>query len=249
MRSRSSKPRRCPVAWWSHRPTSSRTSMQSPSGCSRTTIIRRAGACASRGTPRSSPVRPRTSPAARRCSASTPTRCWPSSATTRAASPSCARAARSADEIGCHRTRTQGGRMKGLLSDFRKFVMRGNVLDLAVAVIIGIAFNAVVNSLVNDVIMQIIAAIVGKPNFDDLTFALGDGIIYYGKFLTALINFLIIAATLFVIIRSFEELQKRRRGTDEELEEAPEDIVLLTEIRDLLAQNAGNASGQRPPVS
>ena len=139
--------------------------------------------------------------------------------------------------------------MKSLLSDFRKFVMRGNVLDLAVAVVIGIAFNAVVNSLVNDVIMQIIAAIVGKPNFNDLTFKLGDGIIYYGKFLTALINFLIIAATLFVIIRSFEELQKRRRGTEEELEEAPEDIVLLTEIRDLLAQNANNGAGPRPPVS
>ena len=58
--------------------------------------------------------------------------------------------------------------MKELMSDFRKFIMRGNVLDLAVAVIIGLAFNAVVNSLVNDVIMQIIAAIFGKPNFDDL---------------------------------------------------------------------------------
>ena len=139
--------------------------------------------------------------------------------------------------------------MKGLVSDFRTFIMRGNVLDLAVAVVIGIAFNAVVNSLVNDVIMQIIAAIVGKPNFNDLTFKLGDGIIYYGKFLTALINFLIIAATLFVIIRSFEELQKRRRGTEEALEEAPEDIVLLTEIRDLLAQSANNNPGPRPPVS
>jgi large conductance mechanosensitive channel len=128
--------------------------------------------------------------------------------------------------------------MKNLMSDFRKFVMRGNVLDLAVAVVIGIAFNAVVNSLVNDVIMQIIAAIVGKPNFDDLTFTIGDGIIYYGRFLTALINFLIIAATLFVIIRAFEELQKRRKGTDEELEEAPEDIVLLSEIRDLLRDGA-----------
>src|ERR1044072_6507012 len=102
--------------------------------------------------------------------------------------------------------------MKGLLGDFRKFIMRGNVLDLAVAVIIGIAFNAVVNSLVNDVIMQFIAAIVGKPNFDSLTFTIGDGIIYCGKLLTSLINFLIIAATIFVIVRSFEELQKRRRG-------------------------------------
>ena len=138
--------------------------------------------------------------------------------------------------------------MKGLVSDFRTFIMRGNVLDLAVAVIIGIAFNAVVNSLVNDVIMQIIAAIFGKPNFDNLTFNLGDGIIYYGKFLTALINFLIIAATIFVIVRAFEELQKRRKGTEEELEEAPEDIVLLTQIRDLLAANGSGGAGATPPA-
>lgn len=125
--------------------------------------------------------------------------------------------------------------MKQLLKDFRAFVMRGNVLDLAIAVIIGIAFNAVVNSLVNDVIMQIIAAIFGKPNFNDLTFDIGNGIIYYGRFLTALVNFLIIAATLFVIVKSFEELQKRRRTSGEVVEEELSDeVVLLTEIRDLL---------------
>ncbi len=76
--------------------------------------------------------------------------------------------------------------MSKMAEDFRKFVMRGNVLDLAVAVVIGVAFNAVVTSLVNDVIMQIIAVIVGKPNFNNLTFTINDGIIYYGKFLTAL---------------------------------------------------------------
>lgn len=125
--------------------------------------------------------------------------------------------------------------MNKLLKDFRAFIMRGNVLDLAVAVVIGIAFNAVVNSLVNDVIMQIIAAILGKPNFNNLTFTLGDGIIYYGRFLTALVNFLIIAATLFVIVRSFEELQKRRRASGElAQEEVSDEVVLLAEIRDLL---------------
>ena len=124
-----------------------------------------------------------------------------------------------------------------MLADFRKFIMRGNVLDLAVAVVIGVAFNAVVTSLVNDVIMQIIAAIVGKPNFNDLTFTIGDGVIYYGRFLTALINFLIIAATLFVIIRAFEELQKRRKGAGEDVaEDKSDEVVLLSEIRDLLAQ-------------
>jgi large conductance mechanosensitive channel len=129
--------------------------------------------------------------------------------------------------------------MSKLWDDFRKFVMRGNVLDLAVAVVIGVAFNAVVNSLVNDVIMQVIAAIVGKPNFNQLTFTINGGVIYYGRFLTALVNFLIIAATLFVIIKAFEEMQKRRRGAGEDAaEDKSDEVVLLGEIRDLLRDRA-----------
>lgn len=125
--------------------------------------------------------------------------------------------------------------MEKLLKDFRDFVMRGNVLDLAVAVVIGVAFNAVVNSLVSDVLMQIIAAVVGEPNFNGLTFTLNGGIIYYGRFLTAVINFLIIAATLFVVIKAFEEMQKRRKGAGEDVaEDKSDEVVLLGEIRDLL---------------
>ncbi len=129
--------------------------------------------------------------------------------------------------------------MQKLWEDFRAFVMRGNVLDLAVAVVMGIAFNAVVTSLVNDVIMQIVAAIFGEADFNDLTFTLNGGVIYYGRFLTALVNFLIIAATLFVVIKAFEELQKRRRrgGVDDVPEEEKSDeVVLLGEIRDLLRE-------------
>ena len=126
-----------------------------------------------------------------------------------------------------------------LLKDFRDFVMRGNILDLAVAVVIGVAFNAVVNSLVNDVLMQIVAAIVGKPNFNALTFTIGEGVIYYGRFLTALINFLIIAATLFIIIKAFEEMQKRRKDAGEDVaEDKSDEVVLLGEIRDLLRDRA-----------
>ena len=124
--------------------------------------------------------------------------------------------------------------MGKLLKDFRDFVMRGNVLDLAVAVILGIAFNALVNSLVNDVLMQIIAAIVGKPNFNDLTFTIGDGVIYYGRFITALINFLIIAFALFLVVRAFSSLQTRlSKQTEEEAELSEKDVLL--EIRDLIA--------------
>ncbi|MFA5885402.1 MAG: large conductance mechanosensitive channel protein MscL [Acidimicrobiia bacterium] len=132
--------------------------------------------------------------------------------------------------------------MKHLLKDFRDFALKGNFIDLAVAVVIGVAFNAVVTSLVNDVVMPFIAAIIGKPNFDELSLVLGDTAVYYGKFLTALVNFLIIAATLFVVIRSFEELQKRaiRRGEVTEEETKPEEvqIQLLTEIRDSLRERA-----------
>jgi large conductance mechanosensitive channel len=125
--------------------------------------------------------------------------------------------------------------MNQLVKDFRDFVMRGNVLDLAVAVIIGVAFNAVVNSLVNDVLMQIVAAVFGQPNFDDLLLTINDGQIYYGRFLTAVVNFLIIAATLFVIIKAFEEMQKRRRRQGEDVaEDKSDEVVLLSEIRDLL---------------
>ena len=125
--------------------------------------------------------------------------------------------------------------MQKLMKDFHDFVIRGNVLDLAVAVVIGVAFNAVVNSLVNDVLMQLIAAIVGKPDFNSLTFTINDAVIYYGRFLTALINFVIVAATLFVVIRAFEEMQKRRKGAGEEAADGPSDeVVLLGEIRDLL---------------
>jgi large conductance mechanosensitive channel len=125
--------------------------------------------------------------------------------------------------------------MEKLLKDFRDFVMRGNVLDLAVAVIIGVAFNRVVTSLVNDILMQIIAAVVGEPNFNGLTFTVNGGIIYYGRFLTAVVNFLIIATTLFVIIKAFEEMQKRRKGAGEDAaEDKSDEVVLLSEIRDLL---------------
>ncbi|MFN8027206.1 MAG: large conductance mechanosensitive channel protein MscL [Acidimicrobiia bacterium] len=124
--------------------------------------------------------------------------------------------------------------------DFRDFIMRGNVLDLAVAVVIGAAFNAVVTSMVNDIIMPIVAGIIGKPSFDDLTFSLGDATVFYGKFLTALVNFLIIAATIFVIIRAFESLQNRRSKGEVEEPAAikTDEVIVLEQIRDLLAERS-----------
>jgi large conductance mechanosensitive channel len=114
-----------------------------------------------------------------------------------------------------------------MLQDLRKFLLRGNVIDLAVAVIIGIAFGLVVASLVNDVIMAVIGAVFGKPNFNDLTFDLGDGVVRYGKFITAVVNFLIIATVLFFVVRVAERFFRRD-------ETKPTEVKLLTEIRDEL---------------
>jgi large conductance mechanosensitive channel len=114
-----------------------------------------------------------------------------------------------------------------VLQDLRKFLLRGNVIDLAVAVIIGIAFGVVVSSLVNDLLMAVIGAVFGKPNFNDLTFDLGDGVVRYGRFITALVNFLIIGTVLFLIVRTAEVFFNRA-------EKKPSEVDLLTEIRDEL---------------
>jgi large conductance mechanosensitive channel len=121
-----------------------------------------------------------------------------------------------------------------MLQDFKKFVTKGNVLDLAVAVIIGIAFGLLVNSFVKDIIMPIVGAVVGKPSFNDLTLGIGDGVIRYGSFLTLLVNFLIIAFVLFLIVQAAEKLQ-RMRGA-KEIAADPTEVELLVEIRDLLRQ-------------
>jgi large conductance mechanosensitive channel len=91
-----------------------------------------------------------------------------------------------------------------MLRDFRDFAFRGNLIDVAVAFVLGVAFAAVVSSLVDDVVMQFVAAIVGEPSFNDLTFAIGDGEIRYGAFLTALVTFLIIAFVLFLIVEAVQ---------------------------------------------
>ena len=124
-----------------------------------------------------------------------------------------------------------------MLQDFKKFVTKGNVLDLAVAVIIGIAFGLLVNSFVKDIVMPIVGAVFGKPTFDDLTLGIGDGVIRYGSFLTLLVNFLIIAFVLFVIVQAAEKLQNLRSQADKE--EDPSEVDLLVEIRDLLRTQRG----------
>jgi large conductance mechanosensitive channel len=86
------------------------------------------------------------------------------------------------------------------LQELKTFLLRGNVIDLAIAVVIGAAFGAVVTSFVNDILMQVVAAIFGQPDFSALSFSLGGSEIYYGKFLNALITFVIIGAAVFYFV-------------------------------------------------
>jgi large conductance mechanosensitive channel len=123
-----------------------------------------------------------------------------------------------------------------MIKEFRDFVLRGNVIDLAIAVVLGAAFGAVVTSFVDDILMQIIAALGGQPDFSALKFNIGEGEFRYGEFITALISFLIIAAVIFFfVVKPINQLMARRKaGEVPEAEAVPEDVALLAEIRDLL---------------
>lgn len=119
-----------------------------------------------------------------------------------------------------------------MLREFRDFINRGNVIDLAVAVILGAAFTAIVNSLVNDIIMPIIGAILGGIDFTSLAITVGDAQITYGNFIQAVVNFLIVAFIIFLIVRSINRMKKPAPPA---APPAPtKEEVLLTEIRDLL---------------
>jgi large conductance mechanosensitive channel len=127
-----------------------------------------------------------------------------------------------------------------MIKEFREFLLRGNVIDLAIAVVIGAAFGAVVTSFVNDILMQVIAMVGGQPDFSGLSFTINDAEFRYGAFLNAVISFVIIAAAIFfLVVKPVNALMARRKaGELPEPEAVPEDIVLLGEIRDLLRARA-----------
>lgn len=123
----------------------------------------------------------------------------------------------------------------GLIKEFRDFAMRGNVVDLAVGVIIGGAFGGIVNSLVGDILMPLLGVISGGVNFNDRSVAIGDAIIAYGKFIQAIISFLIIAFALFMVIKGMNSLKKEEVVPPSEPVPTKEEN-LLSEIRDLLKE-------------
>jgi large conductance mechanosensitive channel len=131
-----------------------------------------------------------------------------------------------------------------MLKGFKEFIMRGNVIDLAVAVVIGGAFSAIVTKLVSDLITPLIAAIGGQPDFSQLKFTVNNSTFLYGDFINAVISFLIIAVVLyFFVVLPLNKINERRAARlasgEPDPEPKAEDIVLLEQIRDLLAQNNG----------
>ena len=121
-----------------------------------------------------------------------------------------------------------------MLKEFKDFLNRGNVMDLAIAVIIGGAFGAIVKSLVADIIMPLIGVLMGGTDLTTLVIQVGDAAITYGNFLQALINFIVIAFVVFLFVRSYNNMQKKEEEKPAPPPEPSAEETLLTEIRDLL---------------
>jgi len=136
----------------------------------------------------------------------------------------------------------------GLFQEFKEFAMRGNVVDLAVGIVIGVAFGAIVNSLVEDIIMPPIGLVMGNVDFSDLFINLsgqeyaslaaareaGAPVIAYGAFINAVINFVIVAFAIFLVVKAMNRLRRQQEQAPEETPVPPRQETLLEEIRDIL---------------
>lgn len=124
-----------------------------------------------------------------------------------------------------------------MVKEFKEFISKGNVMDMAVGIIIGGAFTAIVNSLVESILMPLIGVVSGGLSVADMSVTVGNAVIGYGAFLQAIIDFLLVALVLFSIIKAMNKAKAavvKEEPAEEAPEEVPADIALLTEIRDLL---------------
>ncbi|MGB6093443.1 MAG: large conductance mechanosensitive channel protein MscL [Moheibacter sp.] len=145
----------------------------------------------------------------------------------------------------------------GMIKEFKEFAVKGNAFDMAVGVIIGGAFGTIVTSIIDDLVMPIVAAIVGKPDFSSIFFAMGEGasnipsgatleaareaapnaaIFAYGNFITVAINFILLALVVFLLVKALNNMKRKQAEAPEALPAPSNEEVLLTEIRDLLKQ-------------
>lgn len=133
-----------------------------------------------------------------------------------------------------------------MLKEFKDFAMRGNVIDLAVAVVIGGAFGKIVSSLVNDLIMPIIGVLMGGVNFANLKYVItpasgdvAEAAVLYGSFIQSIVDFVIVAFAIFLFVKLMSATKKKKEEAPAPAPEPPKDLVLLEEIRDLLKKANG----------
>jgi large conductance mechanosensitive channel len=128
--------------------------------------------------------------------------------------------------------------MKRYIEEFKKFAVRGNVIDLAVAVIIGGAFGKITTSLVDNIIMPLVGLFIGGIDFAKLTVTVGDANISYGIFIQNIVNFLIIAVVIFIVVKAINKVHRKEEKEEEKKAQEPsEEVKLLREIRDVLKQH------------
>ncbi len=130
--------------------------------------------------------------------------------------------------------------MKDFVAEFKAFAMRGNVIDLAVAVVIGAAFGKIVSSLVENIVTPLIGVLLGGVDFSGLSVQIGESVIKYGVFLQSIFDFIIIALAIFMAIKALSKLKKKEDAAPEAPKSTPEDIMLLREIRDTLRNRSSN---------
>jgi large conductance mechanosensitive channel len=140
--------------------------------------------------------------------------------------------------------------VRSVLGEFREFVLRGNLVDLAIAVVVGAAFGALVASAVENLVTPLIAAVGGEPDFSRLSFTINGSRFGYGAFLNALLSFLVIAAVVFFgVVKPVNALLARTKRDDVEPEAPAPDVALLTEIRDLLKARSGPGAAAGGPTA
>ena len=126
--------------------------------------------------------------------------------------------------------------MKKFLQEFKEFAMRGNVIDLAVGVIVGGAFSSITTSLINDIIMPLLGILTGSISFADLSVSIGGAVITYGNFIQAVLNFIVMAFVVFCLVKGINKLHRKKEEAPAAPPAPPEPSAeekLLTEIRDL----------------
>ena len=121
-----------------------------------------------------------------------------------------------------------------MLAEFKKFIMKGNLVEIAVGLILALKFKDVTDAFVNGIISPIVGAIFGVPSFAEKTAKIGDGVLKYGAFIDAVINFLIVGFVLFIVIRLMNQLKRKEETAPAEPPKPTRQEELLTEIRDLL---------------